>query len=308
MQHDNPTISIIMPLYNSGAYLNEATQSIVAQTFTDWELIIVNDSSTDNGPDIAQDWTTKDNRIRLINNTRAKGLAGAINSGLAASRGRYIARADGDDINHPDRLASQYRFLETHPDIAIVGAWYETFGEGLPRIIRKHPTQSVVIAWKFLTNTYFCHPTTMYRRSVLETVPEYPYTGSEDFGFFSQVVHNYRGANIPRVLLDYRQHTTNYSHTEKPAITKSIQEIYQKNLKWYLGTTTDMDIFFAFHAQYDLSFRNLCKVIRVSLSIAHKILSGYKATLWEKVRLYSTIKIHIILALGAHYARKIKRL
>ncbi len=308
MPYDNPTISIIMPLYNSGAYLGDAIESIVAQTFTDWELIIVNDSSTDNGPAIAEVWATKDRRIRLINNTNTKGLAGAINCGLRVARGTYIARADGDDINHPDRLTLQCRFLKTHPNIAIVGAWYETFGEGLLRIVRKHPTSSVVIAWKFLTNTYFCHPTTVYRRSVLQDVPEYPYTGSEDFGFFSQVVHHYPGANIPRVLLDYRQHGANYSHTEKPAITKSIQEIYQKNIKWYLGTTTDMDIFFAFHARYDLPFKHLWKVIRMSMSIARKIAKDYDATLGQKICLYGTIKLHIILALGAHYVRKLKKL
>lgn len=308
MSPDNPTISIIMPLYNNDTYLAEAIESIVAQTYTDWELIIVNDSSTDNGPAIAQEWAEKDLRITVITNTNPKGLAGAINSGLAVARGTYIARADADDINVPDRLARQLEFLEEHPLIDIVGGYYETFGEGLPHIIRRHPTSSVVIAWKFLTNTYFCHPTTMFRRAILADVSAYPYTGSEDFGFFSQVVHTHRGANIPRVLLYYRQHATNYSHTEKPAILKSLAEIYEKNLKWYTGNTKGIHIFFRFHTTYDLSWRNLWTIIGISMLIARKINQQYRTSLWEKLRLYSTIKLHIILALGAHYVRKLKRL
>jgi glycosyltransferase involved in cell wall biosynthesis len=308
MPHDNPTISIIMPLYNSGAYLTEAIESIVAQTYTEWELIIVNDSSTDNGPAIAQEWAEKDLRITVITNTNPKGLAGAINSGLAAARGAYIARADGDDINVPDRFAIQLKFLKEHPEIDIVGGWYETFGEGLPRIVRKHPTRPVTIAWKFLTNTYFCHPTTMYRRSVLADVPQYPYTGSEDFGFFSQAIHTHQGANIPRVLLHYRQHQTNYSHTEKPAIAKSIQDIYAQNFLWYRGNMEHVDIFFQFHTTYDLPLRHLWNIISISISIARKIITTYQASLLEKIHLYSAIKIHIILALGMHYARKLKKL
>lgn len=295
-----------MPVYNCGAYLREAIESVLAQTYTDWELLIVNDSSTDDGPEIAASWAVQDARIRVLQNIHLKGLAGALNTGLAVARGFYIARADADDINVPERLQVQYNYLQMHHSIDIVGSWYETFGQGQKTIIRRHPTRPVVIAWKFLTNTYFCHPTTLFRRSILTTVPQYPYTGSEDFGFFSQVVHTHQGANIRRSLLKYRQHGANYSHTEKPAIALSIKETYTKNFAWYTGSTSHADLFFRFHAQYDLSVSTIATIIDLSSAITRKITTQYNSSFFDKLYLSLVVARHIALAVAAHYARALK--
>lgn len=275
MEKNNPTISIIMPVYNGATFLAESIDSILAQTFTDWELIIVDDSSTDTSRAIADRYVSLDNRIRVYANTQEKGLAGALNCCLSHVHGQYIARADADDIQTPDRLQVEYDFLIKHPRIAIVGSWYKTFGNNKRPKVRKHPKQSVVIAWKYLSNTYFCHPTILFRASVLQTVSKYPLMVSEDFAFLSEVIHVYKGFNIPKVLLLYREHATNYSFTKAEAIKASIRDTFTKNFTYYHSDTRHIDAFYRFHASYRLTVISFLPILGISIHIARAILKKY---------------------------------
>lgn len=309
MQHDNPTISIIMPVYSCEAYLAESINSIIAQTFREWELIIVDDSSTDGSRGIADTYASQDSRIKVFQNTHHKGLAGALNCCLSHARGTYIARADGDDINLPERLQIEYDYLQSHPDIDIVGSWYETFGNNKVPKVRTHPSNSIVIAWKYLTNTYFCHPTVMFRKNVLDTVPQYPLVVCEDFAFLSEVIHTHRGHNISQVLLHYREHTTNYSSTKAEAIRESVLETYKKNYAFYKGNPELVDAFYRFHAHYRVSLKTFFPLVQQSLHIASKILHTYnlQKNLVATVLLYTSIKIHFIKAIANSVVRSIVR-
>jgi glycosyltransferase involved in cell wall biosynthesis len=300
MQHDNPLISIIMPVYNCDAFLAESIESLVTQTFTDWELIIIDDSSTDTSRAIAQHYALQDNRIKVFSNTHEKGLAGALNCALSHVRGTYIARADGDDINVPTRLEIEYRYLEAHSHIDIVGSWYETFGNEKPPKVRKHPSRSISIAWKYLSNTYFCHPTILLRKKVLDTVPEYPLVVCEDFAFLSQAIHVHQGHNIPKVLLHYREHANNYSSTKAAVIRESVFETYKKNYAFYGGTPALIDAFYQFHGQYRLSFKTILPLLKQSLRIGKHILTQYglQKNIWAHIILYSTIKLHFLKAVA----------
>lgn len=294
-----------MPIYNCDAFLAESIESIIAQTFTNWELIIVDDSSMDTSRAIAQHYALQDNRIKVFSNTHEKGLAGALNCALSHVRGTYIARADGDDINVPTRLETEYRYLQTHPYIDIVGSWYETFGNGKTPKIRKHPHNNIVLAWKYLTNTYFCHPTVMFRINVLNTIAEYPIVVCEDFAFLSQVIHAHQGHNIPTVLLHYREHTNNYSSTKASAIRESVFETYKKNYAFYGGEQIFEDVFYRFHAHYRLSYKTFFPLLRQSLNIGKHILRQYglQKNIWVHIVLYSTIKIHFLKAIANSIVR-----
>lgn len=296
-----------MPVYNCDAFLAESIESVIAQTFIDWELIIVDDSSTDTSRAIAERYALQDNRIKVFSNTHEKGLAGALNCALSHVQGAYIARADGDDINVPTRLEIQYRYLETHPHIDIVGSWYETFGNNKAPKVRKHPSHSMVLAWKYLSNTYFCHPTILLRKKVLETVPEYPLVVCEDFAFLSQVIHVHQGHNIPEVLLHYREHANNYSSTKAVAIRESVFETFKKNYAFYDGNPTFVDVFYRFHAQYRFSYKTFFSLLRQSLRIGKHILAQYglQKNIWAHIVLYSTIKIHFLKAIGNSIVRNI---
>lgn len=297
-----------MPVYNGEAYLSESIESIIAQTFTDWELIIINDSSTDNSLAIAEHYRAQDTRITSIPNRGPKGLAGALNSGLAKARGTFIARADADDINVPERLQIEYDYLQTHPTIDIVGSWYKTFGNNKTPKVRKHPQQSVVLAWNYVSNTYFCHPTILFRRKVLETIAHYPLVVCEDFAFLSEVIHTHRGHNIPRVLLNYREHATNYSSTKATAIKESVFETYKNNFAFYGGTVDLTDIFYRFHAHYRLSLKTFFPLIRQSMRIARTILHNYNIqhNLRATVVLYGAIKIHFLKAIANSIVRTLR--
>lgn len=294
-----------MPIYNCDAFLAESIESIIAQTFTNWELIIVDDSSMDTSRAIAEHYALRDSRILVFPNIQEKGLAGALNCALSHVRGTYIARADGDDINVPTRLETEYRYLQSHPHIDIVGSWYETFGNGKTPKIRKHPHNNIVLAWKYLTNTYFCHPTVMFRINVLNTIAEYPIVVCEDFAFLSQVIHAHQGHNIPTVLLHYREHTNNYSSTKASAIRESVFETYKKNYAFYGGEQIFEDVFYRFHAHYRLSYKTFFPLLRQSLNIGKHILRQYglQKNIWVHIVLYSTIKIHFLKAIANSIVR-----
>ncbi len=298
-------VSIIVPVYNGEAFIEEAIKSVVEQTYTDWELIIINDSSTDTTEKIISEWCQKDTRISLIQNSNEKGLYGALNTGLSHAKGLYICRFDADDINEPTRLAEQVSFLDRNLDIAVVGGYYKTFGANKPTV-RKHPTSPVVLAWKFISNTYFCHPSTMFRMSILKTVPEYPNVVCEDFAFFSKVMISYKGANIPKVLILYREHATNYSITKRELIKESVLNTYTENFLHYNGSVKNADIFYQFHANRNLRIHHIPLVISISFRIAKKILLKHNS-FFSIFRLSWEIKKQVFISLLFYYLKPIYR-
>lgn len=124
-------VTVLMPTYNASKYVAEAIESVLKQSFEDWELIIVDDGSTDNTVDIIRSYT--DSRIRLICNEHD--FIGSLNLGLKESSGKYIARMDADDIMHPDRLKIQYNIMEEEPEITVCGSWVKIFSEKRPPIL-----------------------------------------------------------------------------------------------------------------------------------------------------------------------------
>jgi glycosyltransferase involved in cell wall biosynthesis len=295
---NKPLISIIMPVYNGEKYLAESIESILRQTYRHFELIIINDASTDDSKHIAEKYAKSDGRIKIIDNTGEKGLHGALNSGLAASTGDLIARADADDINRPDRLSIQVAFLHEHNDIDVLGSGYQLFGRG--RTAKKfHPRTSAVLAWKFISNTYFCHPSVIFRRSVLSTASHYPPAVCEDFAFFSQALRKHRGANLGKILLYYRQHEENYSNTKREEIQASIQKTFLENFNFYNGPATMAESFYRFHYKKELRLKDLFTMAKVSFMISVKILKQYSMGILslKALQLYLRIISDLFIAL-----------
>lgn len=302
MNNKSPFISIIMPAYNAEVYIDEAIESIISQTYTEWELIIINDSSTDRTAAKVTAWQTKDSRITLINNTYSKGVSGALNSGLKKATGEYIARADADDINAPHRLKVQSDFLKKNQDIVVVGSWYKTFGLRQPRI-HKHPTSSHWIEWKFISNTFFCHPSVMFKASLLNIISEYPSTAAEDFAFFSKIIHLQKGYNIPLPLVKYREHKKSVSHSNAEGLNTSVYETFLSNYKYYLGSQDDAEIFYNFHAKRDISFKNISIIFSKINIIGSKITTKYSLSYISRTIFYIKIFYQLATALSIHYIR-----
>ncbi len=305
MHKEKNLISILMPVYNGSLYIREALESIINQTYTHFELIAIDDSSTDDSLLILKEYEKKDNRIRVISNKYKKGISGSLNSGIDIHKGDFIARADADDINVPNRLEIQLSFLLKNKKIDIVGGGYTLFGNTIHKKIF-HPKNSTLIAWKFLSDTFFCHPTIMFRSNILINNPHYPYTTCEDFAFLSKIIHTHRGYNVPNILIFYRQHSKNYSHVYFSETQKSIYETYVQNFLFYVHTTNNADIFYEFHKKNILKIKNIYQIHKICIIIASSIFKNYntKIPCTEKIKLFYTIYKQMIYAVVRTYIKK----
>jgi hypothetical protein len=206
-----PLISVIMPVYNGEKYLTEAVESILGQTFADFELIVIDDGSTDGSAAILESFRQNDDRVIIRQHSQNQGITVALNTGLALARGKYIARMDADDNSLSTRFEKQVAFLEKHREIDIIGSAVQMVDERGHNIgVLSAPLDDLAIRWKGLFSASFLHPTAMLRHSVLiEHNIRYRASRNqpEDFDFFTQLLEHARGANLPEPLLLYRVHS-----------------------------------------------------------------------------------------------------
>jgi glycosyltransferase involved in cell wall biosynthesis len=211
-----PAISVVMPVHNGLPYLSASIESILCQSFTDFELIILNDGSTDGSAEVLRHWALKDPRIQLLATDRKSGLSGSSNLLASKARAPLVARMDADDISHPDRLRRQWEVLEGNSAIVLVG----TLSDGIDsdgnhvrprdrwRLLRRSPYPP------------FPHGSVMFRRSIFEEVGGYSEQciGWEEHELFIRMSRKGRIVVIPDVLYSYRYHvdstTIEFSHDE----------------------------------------------------------------------------------------------
>lgn len=204
MAGTDPKVSVLMPVFNAEPYLAEAVESILAQSFIDFELIIVNDGSTDGTPALLEQFATRNSRIRVIDNGNNLGIVSSLNRGLDACRGAYVARMDADDIAVLDRLAKQVAVMDAKPDIVALGGaleYIDSAGRDLG-VVRQSGT-----AKSTLSQTPILHPTAMIRRSSLvENHINYEerYRYAEDYFLWMQLSRLGRIEAIDDVVLRYR--------------------------------------------------------------------------------------------------------
>ena len=236
MADNSPTVSVVMSLFNAQRYLREAVDSILAQTHRDFEFVIIDDGSTDSTPQILLSYT--DPRINVIRQENS-GLAVALNRGIAASRGQYIARMDGDDRTDPRRLAKQLAFLEQHPAIGIVGTWADIIdADGNVLMRKKELVEPSAIRRTIATYNCFNHGTVMFRRDIFEKAGRYSTTFPEsvpveDYALWLRMLRHCEGANIPEYLYSWRQHSTSTSSSQRQKQGEQfflVSEIYIKSM------------------------------------------------------------------------------
>lgn len=220
-----PKISVVMPAYNAEKYVSEAITSIISQTFTDFEFIIINDSSADSTKQIIESFS--DPRIKLINNERNQGVAQSLNIGISAAKGKYIARMDADDISLPERLQTQFNFMERNPDIDICGSWIETFGDR-NEIVKKPLVHSDIRDTTFFSCS-MTHPTVIFKRDLnIQYSSDFP--RAEDYDLWCRKINELKFANIPEVLIRYRLHEYQVSSANKSNQDRDADAIRIRNL------------------------------------------------------------------------------
>ena len=201
----HPKISVVLPVYNAEAYVGKAIESILHQTYADFELIIINDGSTDQSLEIVQSYT--DSRIKIVSREN-KGLISSLNEGFALARGKYVARMDADDIALPQRFEKQVALLDVMPSVALCGTWVDVIdAQGVVKGDYAYPPiDTKAIRTYTLRHNPFIHPTVMLRKNVFEKVGGYRsvFKHVEDYELWTRIVFAYDVANIPEKLLHYR--------------------------------------------------------------------------------------------------------
>ena len=203
-----PQVSIIMPVYNTALYLREAMDSMLSQTFTDFELIVLNDCSPDNAEEILD--TYDDPRIVRYKGEKNVGLSNVLNIGIEMARGKYIARMDSDDISLPNRLQVQVDYLEAHPEIDLVSVGIQLFGDKEEIWVREQDFEELKICALFYSPVL--HASSMWRKDAFENQGlrfRQEMVPSEDYDLWTRaLVKGLRLVNLPEVLYQYRIHGT----------------------------------------------------------------------------------------------------
>ncbi len=214
-----------MPVFNGEMYLREAIDSILDQTLTEFEFIIINDGSTDRSAEILDAYA--DPRLKIIHNHSNMGVSLSLNKGLDLAFGEYVARMDCDDISLPERLAKQVAFMDSHPEIAACGTWVKMI-DSAGQVTRSRPTPT---GKDFELNYWrlnpIIHPSVMIRVSQLgELRYDDRIRYAQDFDLWFRIKSKYSLDNIPEYLLLYRMHEENITKSKNAAQRFSAYEIF----------------------------------------------------------------------------------
>jgi glycosyltransferase involved in cell wall biosynthesis len=233
-----PLLSVILPVYNASAYIDEAIASILRQDFTDFELLIANDGSTDDSLEKIRKHV--DARIIVSDHPTNQGLISTLNHLLTQAKGTYIARMDADDIARGDRFSRQVAFLNQHNEVGICGSAMEFFGA---QSGRTHvSTQAKELHANLLFGTPFNHPTVMFRRSLIDNGsffydPEFRH--AEDFELWSRLRSVTQFGNIDEPLLRYRLHADQVTQTQNSILIASVEKALARILDSLVNYTAD---------------------------------------------------------------------
>jgi hypothetical protein len=239
-----PMISILMPVYNGLPYLREAIGDLLVQTFDDFELVVVDDGSSDGTREVLAEFSLQDERVRVIRNETNLGLPKTLNRGLAQCRGKWIARADADDRYPRDRLERQIQFLRSNPEVGLVScAVRKMNASGFHYKAVFFPTDDRCIRLRELFVNSFSHPGAMFDRELAEAVGGYDpsYWAAEDADFWARLAEHTKLANLPVPLVHYRTHGTSFMHTRGAEGERLSLSVRQRLLSTYLDRQVGMD-------------------------------------------------------------------
>lgn len=215
----SPAVSVVMTVYNTERYVGDALDSVLAQTFSDFEFVIIDDGSTDRSPGILRAYAARDRRIRLVSRPNT-GIVAAANEGIGLSRGRYIARMDSDDVSLPNRFEAQVRYLDAHPECVLLGSRVtvvDPYGSPVFESGQKLTHEEIDAellgsggGWAIV------QPSAMMRTEAVRKVGGYRgrHNVSEDQDLFLRLAEVGRVANLPEPLLRYRRHYKSVMHTQ----------------------------------------------------------------------------------------------
>ena len=233
-----PRVSVLLPVYNGDRFLRESIDSILAQDFSDFELIVINDGSSDDSGAIIKGY--RDDRIRYVVQDN-QGLPAALNRGLEMANGDILVRQDQDDISLPERISRQVRRLDEDETLALVGSWAEIIDEtDMPDgRVHRHPTELAALRLESMFNTPFVHSAVAIRKCTLTSLRGYstdPHRQPpEDFELWSRLLRFANATNIPEVLVRYREVSTSMSRVMRRYFVERMVRLSAENLVYWVG-------------------------------------------------------------------------
>lgn len=232
-----PSITVLLPVYNGAADVVQAVNAILAQTYSDFELLIINDGSKDNSAEILN--ALSDPRIRLIHQDNM-GLAATLNKGLQLAKGKYVARQDQDDLSHPQRLEKQLAYMEAHPECIMLGTAAEIWVADTPtERVHQHPVDHGTLSFDLLFNNPFVHSSIMLRKEAVIAAGGYSTDRErqppEDYELWSRLARIGQVANLPERLLVYREVPQSMSRTGPNPFLDKLVTICAENLAFANG-------------------------------------------------------------------------
>jgi glycosyltransferase involved in cell wall biosynthesis len=283
-----PELSVVMPVYNAENFLQFSIESILNQTFIDFEFIILNDKSTDGSLEIIRKYQKLDSRIIIIDQVKNVGPARIRNDGFKSARGKYIAFMDADDVAINTRFEKQISVFKNNPEIGVCGTWFTFFGNKKNKIVR-HSEHHNDIKISFLQSCGIGNPTAMVRTSImLENEINNDFVLVEDYEFWNRVLLKTKFYNVQESLLDYRWHDNNVSKTRKDHVSLSIRKIKITQLQQFGIHASDSNIDYYLNA-ISLKRKLLITEIRTTINAAkflidqNKKLQNFDQQLLEKM-------------------------
>jgi glycosyltransferase involved in cell wall biosynthesis len=226
-----PKVSVVIPAYNCEKYFPEAIESSLNQSFQNFEIIAIDDCSTDGTWNVIQNYAKKDGRVRAYKNEKNLGIAGNRNLGVSLATGKYLAWQDADDISLPTRLEKQVRYLETHPKVGIVGGFIELFRDNKVIGVRKYAEVDSELRECIFRYSPVAQPSAMIRMEVFQKVGNYnlKYPPAEDLDMTFRIGEQYELANVQDLVIKYRESDSSATHTRMKKVELSTLEIRWKN-------------------------------------------------------------------------------
>lgn len=226
----SPSVSVVLAVYNGLPWLPESLASLRRQTFADFEVVVIDDGSTDGTAAVLAETASADARFRIITQAN-RGLVASLNRGIDEARGSLIARIDSDDIAEPGRLEAQVEFMRAHPKVAVVGSAIRIIDQdGVPGKRLGYPCKPSDVAADMARGCALAHPAVMMRRDVVQAVGGYreSFRHAEDYDLWLRLAEKHELANLPQELLRYRQHgsSVSFRHRQQQALATYVARYF----------------------------------------------------------------------------------
>ncbi|SRR5258706_835555 len=247
MKKKSPKVSVVMPVYNCEKYVGAAIESILNQTFEDFEFIIIDDASSDKTYSVVKGFARRDKRIHLFRNRKNLQIANTLNKAISLARSDIVVRMDADDFSYPRRIEIQYSFLVKHPKVAIVGTNMDIMdNNGYIVSKREYLTESKALKKTSFRYSPFAHPSVVFRKHVFEEFNGYDPTmvPCEDIDLWFKIGSKYEFANIPQTLIKYRLIISSNSHKKLKELELLGFRIKIKAIRKYGYEISPIDVLF----------------------------------------------------------------